>query len=206
MTGTRLAAVAFGLAFLIAGTTYASDDAIRSSDTVDADNDHPGDRAAFSVSVEPASMIYGAFAGTPRLVTSVGCPLNESVSLETSALVEGSFSEGAEYFQSVFVATLRKSFGSVVFAPYLGAGPSVGLARLFGDDEIWILAGGAVFEAGLRFRPYAGRFFLEPYVGEAFSVGPRFGSGSASFDHTLGAYGGLRIGMLFNALRAGKKE
>lgn len=195
MIRRHIAATAFGLVLIICGTGYGADHTVR-RESRDGSVDKAGEKPSVSVALEPAAMIYGAFVRIPRLLASFGRSLNGGTSLEFTVLMEGSGAEGAEYFQTTIYGALRKSFGSSKIAPYLEGGPSIGYARLWGDGDVSILAIGCTVETGLRFRPYSGRIFLEPYLGGSASMGPRLGSDAVSFGYTLGPYGGIRLGML----------
>jgi hypothetical protein len=155
-----------------------------------------------SVWVEPISSAFGFAKGTPRLIAGVGFPVTGPFAADVRALVEWNNDSENGFFQ-IKSDTLVKWYAFATRTRdgnlkgfYLGAGLGLGFAKVSGDEDISILAGGPIAETGTRIVIGSLPAFVEPFVAISLVAGPRFG-GENDFRFTVSPGAGLRVGYSF---------
>lgn len=134
----------------------------------------------------------GAVLGALHLRAEVAFPVSDRIAWA----LEGEFyrtAPAADSFTQADVLAVGRFRPWSGEAAYLGAGVGFGTAGARSDGDATIESAGILSaEAGMTFRPFSARVYLEPFA-RAFAV---FGT-----DLTAGAEVGFRVGWMF-----GKKE
>ncbi len=153
-----------------------------------------------AVQTEVPGLLYGVRVDNPQLSIAVVRPRSTRWSVQYGASAVWSRAEGAAYRQLSVKALGRRALGGNPHTPsgwFAAVGATAAWFRMDGTDSVTAVVFGPACEAGYRLVPGAGAFLLEPYLGAAVVLGPRFGAGGGTQPGSnAGLYGGISVGWL----------